>query len=897
MSLPTSVSYEFSSLTSENRDDDPRQRQPQTTVPTLASLHQAAKAGKARDEGLAYLWYPMFMGLAIAIFATMLAMRFPLPITLYTPVALTGLAAVLLPIWFPERPDWRPRRADIKADAIFMAIVQVLLPKALIVLAALSLASSAHATGPSIWWPHTWPIVAQVGVMVLAVDFVRYWLHRACHHFGFLWRLHEVHHSPEILYALNTGRFHPAEKVLHFCADTAPFLLLGVAPEVLAGYFLVYAVNGLFQHSNVKLRYGWLNLIAGSAETHRWHHARDPRVGACNYGSTTMVWDRLFGTWYLPKDRTVGEIGIPDRRYPMDFWSQMVEPFRRRSEVRPRRGVNEWFVDMLVSVHARIVRIVEGRRLARAVRDPMRVQHQLLSRILRENRDTTFGRRYNFVGLSGYRDFVERLPVSDYEALRPLIEAQIVRGERALTAASPICYARTSGTTGSAKDIPLTGSHLKELRRIHHTAVAFQHDTCPEAFAGSILAIVSPAQEGTLANGKPFGSASGLVAESTPAIVREKFVVPDPVLTVPECRVKYLLILRLALARPDITYIGTANATTLLALIKLFREHEPQLLSDLRTGGFFLADRVPPKAWESVGTRLAPCPQRAAELSRLRDHGAVARIADLWPELRLVTTWTGGSAGISVEALKRELAPRTRIHELGYTASEFRGTITLGRHRHTGLPTLLTHFFEFVERDRWDRGDPEFLTLDEIRKGFDYYILVTTPSGLYRYFINDLVRVTGFLHRTPLLRFVQKGKGVTSITGEKLYEAQILAATRAAMTEIGRATRFAMMLADEEMRAYRLYVETDAGPRPPASHVAQLVDSKLKEINLEYLSKRDSGRLDPLSVAWLVAGSGDEHKAFCVRQGQREGQFKTVALAYRKNFPFDLEALVEGAER
>ena len=171
---------------------------------------------------------------------------------------------------------------------------------------------------------------------------------------------------------------------------------------------------------------------------------------------------------------------------------------------------------------------------------------------------------------------------------------------------------------------------------------------------------------------------------------------------------------------------------------------------------------------------------------------------------------------------------------------------------------------------------------------------VTTPAGLYRYFINDLVRVTGFLHRTPLLAFVQKGKGVTNITGEKLYEAQVLAAVRAAMMEIGCAARFVMMLADEEVRVYRLFVEPDIGPKPPACRLAHSVDAKLKKINLEYSSKRESCRLDALEAAWLAPEAGDAYKRFCVEQGQREGQFKTVALAYQRGFPFDFNAFVEG---
>ena len=98
---------------------------------------------------LAYAWYPALVGLAIAVFAAMHAARLPLAIALYAPVAMVGLAAVLLPAWFPERPDWRPSRADVQADATFLAIVQVLLPKALAALAVLALSSWAHAAGQS----------------------------------------------------------------------------------------------------------------------------------------------------------------------------------------------------------------------------------------------------------------------------------------------------------------------------------------------------------------------------------------------------------------------------------------------------------------------------------------------------------------------------------------------------------------------------------------------------------------------------------------------------------------------------------------------------------------------------------------------------------------------------
>lgn len=842
------------------------------------------------SPALPYLWYPVFFAVAIAAFGGLLAAEVPLAVATYAPVAVVAVAIVVLELRYPERLDWRPRRSDVESDAVFMTVVQILLPRALAVLAVFAIAGWMHAHVASGFWPHHWPLAAQVLAMVLAVDFVRYWLHRACHAYIPLWRLHEVHHSPDVLYTLNVGRFHPFEKLLHFCCDTVPFLLLGVAPEVIAGYFLLYAVNGFFQHSNVRLRYGWLNYVVGSAETHRWHHARDPRKACCNFGNTTLVWDVLFGTWYLPGP--VDDIGIMDKTYPKDFLAQMLTPFRS-SGARGRLSLARRLADVVVPIHLRLARLVQGYRVSRAARHPMRAQRRVLRRILQRNRQTQFGRQHGFSAIRSPAEYAARVPVMDFEALRPFVDAEIERAEAALTREAPIAYMRTSGTSGKPKDIPLTPSHLRALRRIQRASVGFQHRACPQAFTGGILAIVSASEEGRLGNGKPYGAASGIVAGGTPALVREKFVVPPAALAVSDSRLKYLLILRLAVAQRDVTYFGSANSTTPLLLIKLYREHQQELIEDVRRGGFFLSDRLPEGAREAVEGRLRADPARAAELAKLQHIEGGVRIRDLWPKLGMVVTWTCGSAGITVGALRNELAPRTRIFELGYVSSEFRGTFTLGRPAGTGFPTLDTHFFEFVERATWDRGEREFLTIDGLRKGEDYYILATTPSGLYRYFINDLVRVTGFLHRTPLLKFMQKGKGVTNITGEKLYEAQVLTAVRGAMAGFGLNPRFIMMLADEEACRYRLYVETHSASRPKAAELARQVDARLRELNVEYEGKRESERLNPPVAAWLRADTGEAYKRHCVAQGQREGQFKCLALAYRKGFPFDLDACAE----
>ncbi|MDR4481095.1 MAG: sterol desaturase family protein [Nitrospira sp.] len=153
-----------------------------------------------------------------------------------------------------------------------------------------------------------------------------YWLHRISHEWEPLWRFHAVHHFPQRLYTLNVGRFHPIDKSLQFMFDTLPFIALGVH-EVLSLYFVWYAVNGFFQHSNVNVRLGWLNYVVSGPELHRWHHSMLKEESNHNYGNHLIVWDVVFGSRYLPADREVGMLGLMNRRYSDGFVAQMTAPF------------------------------------------------------------------------------------------------------------------------------------------------------------------------------------------------------------------------------------------------------------------------------------------------------------------------------------------------------------------------------------------------------------------------------------------------------------------------------------------------------------------------------------------------------------------------------------------
>ena len=273
--------------------------------------------------------YPGIMVGGFVLFVLLQRAGVPLTLSSYVPAAAAAGLITAHEILLPHRDEWKPGRAEIANDAAFLIAIQMLLPYLLSLAVVLWLAGATQSGGWNLAgvWPSDLPVPLQALLMLIGADFLRYWMHRAFHRFGPLWRLHAVHHSPHRLYWLNVGRFHPLEKSIQFLADALPFIVLGVSEPVLAVYFVFFAINGFFQHSNCSVRLGPLNYIVSGPELHRWHHSRQQAESDTNFGNNLIVWDILFGTRFLPAGREVGPLGLNNNAYPMSFVAQMKSPF------------------------------------------------------------------------------------------------------------------------------------------------------------------------------------------------------------------------------------------------------------------------------------------------------------------------------------------------------------------------------------------------------------------------------------------------------------------------------------------------------------------------------------------------------------------------------------------
>ena len=809
----------------------------------------------------------------------------------YIAAVLGALLVILCEINFPHYDKWKGSREDIWTDGLFMVSVQMILPFLLAATLSIGVLNWLRSVGvePMRFWPHALPVTIQVVLMLLLADLLRYWLHVASHKSELLWRLHAVHHSPPKLYWLNVGRFHPLEKTLQYLLDALPFVVMGVSEPVLALYFVFYSVNGFFQHSNIDLRFGWLNWIISSAELHRWHHSRLFEESCANYGNNLIVWDVVFRTRFLPEDRQIEDIGLPNRGYPSGFLEQMKTPFVKGVQNAESDLVSwaEIAANWLIRVRMTVTRWTAWPLLLAWSRAPGNTQRLLLRSILVRNRATEFGREHGFGAIRNYDQYRASVSIQNYESLRPLIEKQDQHQIAALTSEHPILFAQTSGTTGAPKYIPVLSRSISHHRQCQELFAYVQFKANRSAYDGRMLAIVSPAVEGHLATGTPYGSTSGQLYKNMPGVMRAKYIVPPEVFSIEDYDLKYLLILRLAIVERNITYISTANPSTLLRLISMLQEHRLGLLHDVETGGFSRAGELAAEVFDAVQPRFACSRSRREEVRVILRKEQIA-LADLWPFIKLLSTWTGGSCGIALDTVRESLPATTHVAELGYLSSEFFGSITVDADLNIGVPSLGHNFFEFVARDLWEADEPEFLLIDQLKVGSEYYVLVTTQTGLYRYFMNDIVVVTGWFNKTPTLQFLQKGKGVTSITGEKLYESQVIKALKAAQKTVGIRIPFFIMVADAEIPGYRLLIEP-AGELDPVEF-AEEVEQQLFKQNLEYEQKRLSGRLRPILITLLDSGAAEAYKAECLSRGQREAQFKVQVLQSVADLDFQYQA-------
>jgi hypothetical protein len=518
------------------------------------------------------------------------------------------------------------------------------------------------------------------------------------------------------------------------------------------------------------------------------------------------------------------------------------------------------------------------RSIERAFQDPARVQDRLLAKIVAANAETEFGKEHGFAAIQDMASYRANVPVQTFDTLQPYIRRQMA-GAPALTIQPPVYYAKTSGTTGKSKFIPVTETGLRQMR-LSQRLLSLSAWKGTGFFSGAILGMASPTIEGRLENGVAYGSSSGSAYRSLSRLLTGKFVAPAEAFEIADVAAKYQIYALAVLSRPDISGVAAANPSSILKVCEIIEADLDLLLDALETrsaGNLNLsAAPVADEIFQKIDTgRL-----RKLRLALQTDDRLTPEL--VWPNLAAIATWTGGSCGVALAKLRQNLPAAVKVVEYGYAASEFMGTFNFDAASNICMPFITEHVYEFVLRRNWDENRPEFLGIQDLVPGEEFYVFVTTQSGLYRYDINDLLLANPGVGNCPSLSFLQKGRGVTNITGEKLSEHHVISAGSRAIADAGLKCSGFMFLANENTANYEFLIECDG--EVDLSDLAEPTDQHLQALNSEYADKRASNRIYPPIVRRLKAGTMNSLRDESVARGVREAQYKPVVLDYKRDW-------------
>lgn len=507
-------------------------------------------------------------------------------------------------------------------------------------------------------------------------------------------------------------------------------------------------------------------------------------------------------------------------------------------------------------------------------KNPRQAQWRKLSEIMSLNGETAFGKERSFGLVKSITDYQNSAQISDYEKFRPYID-RMWQGEKdILTSEKPFMYATTSGTMGQSKYIPVTPSYIKEFRKASVASGYLTLKSFPGIVNGVTLSVFSPAEEGRSADGTPFGAISGGLYLREPWLVK-KYISPVPyhVYLIKDYESKYYALLRCALILPLTTFY-TLNPSTIVMLLKKLEKFAPLLIKDIAEGKCNTPSQLNPETMAALKPFLKKDPERARYLQSLLDKGQFVP-RQIWPGLQVVCCWTKASAAFYIKDFP-EYFGDTPITDVSYGASEGRGSISMGDGRQ--LLAIRSHFFEFIPESEIESPNPTVLLADELSVGQNYYILFSTAAGLYRYHINDVIKVVGHHHNCPLIEFQYKGGNISSFTGEKLTELQVTQAMQSALTETSSSCRFFTLLPEFRPHPhYKLLLEFEPEQKSPemqAKLVLNSFEAHLCRLNGEYETKRNSQRLDPPDVSLLPCGAYEKLRKALSAKGTPDAQIK-----------------------
>ena len=361
--------------------------------------------------------------------------------------------------------------------------------------------------------------------------------------------------------------------------------------------------------------------------------------------------------------------------------------------------------------------------------NPVETQQKVFRMLLAKARNTKFGQDHSFNTIATYKDFAAKVPVRDYEELKPYVEKVVKGEENILWPGKPLYFAKTSGTTSGAKYIPLTKESMPyHIQAARDAILHYIHETGKAAFVDGKMIFLQGSPELEEKNGVKFGRLSGIVAHFVPAYLQRNRMPSWKTNCIEDWETKVDAIVQ-ETYNEDMSVISGIPSWVQMYFEKLQQKEGKKVGDIFKNFNLFIYGGVNYEPYRAKFENLI---------------------------------------GRKVDSI--ELFPASE----GFFAYQ-------DSQKEKGMLLLLNSgiFYEFIKAEEFFTENPSRYTIGEVELGVNYVLILSTNAGLWAYNIGDTVQFTSL---SPY-RVIVSGriKHYISAFGEHVIGKEVESALKEAM--------------------------------------------------------------------------------------------------------------------
>ncbi|MCD4779227.1 MAG: GH3 auxin-responsive promoter family protein [Candidatus Omnitrophica bacterium] len=525
-------------------------------------------------------------------------------------------------------------------------------------------------------------------------------------------------------------------------------------------------------------------------------------------------------------------------------------------------------------------------------------QKGILLDILNKNTYTELGFEHNFKDIDTIKQFKTDVPLRIFKDYIPYLKSIVNGKETVLTHESVDAFIVSKGSSHKSKYIPRTNGLATDIRNAINPWVHSLYLHEKEFLKGTFYWALNPKTEIEKSEKIPIGydNDDQFLNPFQHQLLRMLHPVPHEVVLIEDIENFRYVTLLFLLCDSDLSLISIKHPKSLTFLMESIEPLRDAIVADMKTGTITTVTPMKISVKKRLLKKWKRNSMRAAKLNELFNKWFDPTTASdentslyekIWPKLKLISCWADGDAAIYIPKLNQYF-PNVMIQPKGLQTIEGIVSFPINKKNESVL-AVCSHFYEFLDINNKESKSTRLA--HQLEKGKAYSVIITTHGGLYRYQLNDIIEVTGFMNQCPIINFIAKNNRLVDLFGEKLYEGHVAEIFDSVVHKYRINPSF-MMLApaqDPETRLYfyTCYIALDK-PESLTSTRWQDIQADMEgklSTNSHYRFCIEAGQLRPLRI-FLIQDSipaKDLYIQFIKQKNKQQDEVQLTALNNNTN--------------